>query len=523
MRLRLGLGVGGQAGTGQFPTFETAKTVWVSDVDFFGTPVGDDTTGTGTRTNPFRTLAKGYTMAPNNGFVACNGNPAAPTEYRHATAFQFNLAKNVRIESVAAYGAKITATTTSGGVITHGGSNQAGIANAVGKVTIDGRGLNNYGVATSTISTTPFTLTLDGTRIVDYVVYGVAASTTTATHPVIIMNSVSIEATGARFCIFHGKCSPDSSITINGGSFRNVLGQYGYGWLSVTGTGISAPQIAINGGTFYRSAGTSGAAVTQLIEITDAVAKIRGATFRSDDPSGKSAGGEKVIVFTPSTGGAGVDMAGCEVAYCVFDVDALGGGVIWLGHDGTGTAPYTAADDKLNNIDIYLNTIRGSAQFAALGSHAIFISDRSNAHVYDNDIDRVGIALVDKNGLNALWERNRLRRVISSYMIAKGSTGSTFQDQDIEISAGYLGAGMDVETNPSTGVASSGIKVRRNAMRKVGTTAGTFINIDAGQGVALDHNSYFPATAGNEFRNLGVVYPNFAAYQAGVEPTALAA
>ncbi len=112
------------------------NTIYVSNKSYGGIQVGNDTTGTGTINNPYFTIDKAFTVAATSATIALNGDPNAPSIYRHATVLAVN--KSITFQPVYSYGATICASTgTVTRVISITGS---GATIVFGKVIIDAEG-----------------------------------------------------------------------------------------------------------------------------------------------------------------------------------------------------------------------------------------------------------------------------------------------------------------------------------------------------------------------------------------------
>lgn len=499
--------------------YAASARVYVSSVSANGIPVGNDGTGTGTRANPYLTIDAAYTAAAAGKVLLLNGDSSSPTDYRHATFL--SVAKNLTIDSVVPYGAKISSTTTTARVI------HASVLGTlqIGKVIIDGRSLCPACI-TVPVGASATTLKLYGTSFVNY--------TDSITSPSALAKMV----LDARGCIattsnavsggFYGaSLDTGSSVSIVGCTF-NVTDQSslsGRGVVQFRANVASLPcTVSSNSITMAIKAGLTGSGQHGGIVLYNFGATVTDNTISvSGNVTNHSGTG---IVVSPDPSGAALNVSNSIVSGNTVSVTcSAGGAVVRIGQDTQGSGADAATS---TGIQVYSNTVIGSAAFAAAGGHGILAGCPaiSGAVIHSNAVNTIALALVDKVATSCEWHSNTVTNFTENAIRAKGSQGGHFHDNTATTStAGITDAVVFVTLNdlPSA-TNSTGVVIEDNSLTVPGLAAsGRMVDVEASQSATFagnDYNGFAGAT--NPFQNGASNYASLAAWQA-VEPTATGA
>lgn len=491
-----------------------ANRIYVSSVAYGGIPVGNDTTGAGTAVAPYLTIDKAYTVAAASGkAILLNGNPAAPTDYRHATFL--TAAKEILIDSVAPYGASISSTTTTTRVI------HATVLGtlALGRVTIDGRGVTPA-IFTVPVGATPTTLRLRGTKFIGF--------TQSITNPSTLAKLV-LDASDCISTVtdvqaggFYGfSIDVGSAITVTNCTF-NITSQTAERG-AVQFRGNAAGMTAnVSGNTISISIkpGLAGSGSHSGVVLYNFGSTVTGNTINvSGNVAGHNGFG---VIVSPDPVGTAYPVTGSLIADNAITATTNGGIGVQLGQDvqGTGADAVVSAGCVVTRNSVASNPAgqAGSYHGILVGSPGI-----SGASVSRNSVVTTGLALVDKVSTNTVWESNVTVDASGSHFRIKGAQGATFRHNTaIEKLAGYAGKMVQVTNNDVPTVTNtSGAAFTANSLYASGLAAsGTMTSGETSQVITYLKNNYYGFSgAVSPFRTLGVNYASLAAWQA-VVPTA---
>ncbi len=168
---RAGVGVNlGRDGIKNRPFLPVGALV-VSAAAFGLLAAGNDTTGNGTASAPYATLAKALTVVADGGQIVLNGNPASPSIYAAATFY--NITKGMKIDAVYPYGATLQATGAQTRVLNINPT--AGQTIRTGKITIDANNMTLAGCVLLNDQATPYSYISQMTKFINWTSQGVAS------------------------------------------------------------------------------------------------------------------------------------------------------------------------------------------------------------------------------------------------------------------------------------------------------------------------------------------------------------
>ncbi len=497
-------------------------TLYVSGCSANGIPVGNDSTGDGSASTPYLTIDKGVSSATavrNRLFV--NGDPASVCDYRAATFT--TLAKNIILDSVVAYGASISATTTTGRVILINPA--AGTSVYIGKIICDGRGLNPRCIENSASPASPYYVTLNGTELTGFTNYG-SWDTQTTNHVNITYNNIVCLGAVTRSCIYHPSIASDGVVIVNGGT------------LTVTGSNLSSlgAAVHINGVQAGAQASVTGitANITMDASFSGTTAtgvrmqNIRGMTLATSTVSIDCSAAVKqcfAVVVAPTDDVNALDTGNFLVDTNVVSVVANSGGSaagIWNGWDGSTLT--SGCYGKLNGGTIRGNTVTGDTAAQTASMHGIVVSCGANTQVYRNLVHHVALA-GGKNSNGSYWYDNVFYDMsLHSFQCKGGQSDTVIHNTFYLVSGNTTADGMNATASSETGLACLGLVSTGNIFA-TDQASPIFTRFDAGSTATLSYDDYYSTNAATSasWRWNGVNQGSLAAWKtASGESTAIA-
>lgn len=486
-------------------------TIYVSSIAFGGIAIGDDTNGNGTLSKPYLTVDKAVTSGSEGNTIALNGNPASPTDYRHATFI--NLTKGYSFQPVFSYGAIISSTSTGNRVIAC--SLATGQTATFGKLTVDGRNVCTTCITTPDQSST-YTLNIVGTKLLNFTQYG-CFSNGSATKANINYTNAIIASSNCRDGIRH-LVHTAGAINISGTSVtltsQNLANNGGILIETLTAgvtVSIDSTSVAITLDSSLTGAGTH---FGMFVYNTPNVAITNSSTHISGTPGSRAAIG---IQISTSSDVSELDCSNAVIRNCQ-STNLTNGGRLFA--FGTDTQTYGLQTGSL----IEDCTGVGSATFQAGGGHGIFTSNQTTAVVRRNKISYADLGIIDKLSTGGYFYSNIAYNCTQYYYLMKGSTNCTMKHNTSVSTSPYLGihfkaiVGDDVGLTATTGGIYSG-----NLSYNDSTSNGVYVIVDTGQTCTFSKNDYFSASAAatNPWQYQGNNYNSLVLWQGAQEATAL--
>lgn len=496
--------------------YAVADRIYASSVALNGIPIGNDTTGAGTRANPYLTVDKAYTIATTGKAVLLNGDPATPTDYRHATFL--TVAKAITIDSVVPLGAKISSTTTTTRVI------HATILGALklGEVIVDGQGLVPN-LITVPVGASATTLQLYGTKFIGMT----AAITNPSVNAKVILDARGCIATSSNVqCggFYASSVDAGSSVSVVNCTFNVTDQTVERGVVQFRGNSAGMTAI-VTGNTMNVTikAGLAGSGSHSGVVLYNFVSTVADneISVTGNVNNHKGFG----IIVSPDAVGTAYSITGSSITDNAIYTPTKGGIGIQLGQDGQGSGA-----DAVTSTGCIVrgNTVTSDAVGQAAAYHGILVGSpgMSGTVVSRNKVSTVDLALVDKVSTNTIWEANVTVNATSAHFRIKGAQNPTFRHNTaIEPVAGYVGRMVQITNNDIpviTNTVTATITANNFYASGMGTL-GSMTTGDASQTATFTNNNYYGHTgATGPFNYNGVGYATLAAWQA-VAPTATGA
>lgn len=490
--------------------------VYVSSVAANGIQIGNDTTGDGTPQKPYLTIDKGFTSTPAGQSLWLNGDPATPTDYRHATFL--NITKAITIDAVRPWGASISSTTTAARAVNVAAT--SGAAVVFGAVIIDGRGLCPAAVSVGQ-QTTLMALTFNRTKLKDFTTSGLSMAVTSR----ISLSCLSADFSNTATDVSQGAISWLDASTGSSAVIKNCTGtinsQTGttYGMIRIRGAVAGLPaDVSDNNFTMVVKSGLAGSGVHHGILLENMIASAdRNVLNLSGGSANHAIHG---IVVTPSPAAPAYSITGSHANDNVVNHNGVSGIIVMLGQDVQGSA----ADGVSSTAEARRNACTGSATGQANGLHGILAGANITATVAANRISTTALALIDKVGSGCLFAANLCIDSTQASLRIKGAQNGRYRQNTFIEAAGYagtfiLGTNNDVPTVTN----SAGCIVEGNIAYAPSLAAGgKFVSETASQDISYANNGYYAIGSATAPWTVDASnYANLAAWQGAHEASAL--
>lgn len=374
-----------------------------------GIALGNDTTGTGTASAPYLTLAKALTVATSGQRIWLNGKPSSPSVYTNATTYAPTV--GLTIEAILPLGASIkNSSTTSVMTPVYSGGETLTFRHVI----IDGNSVSAdcYRIADSAAA---HTLNFEGCRLQGFTSHGIFGSGSSTK---VNLNLFDTDIYGTGTACADGVYIPSFAA----GSYKSIRGSVvltnqassGHGPVNLvaTASGVTSTAIGTEVSSTLLSSLTGAANHYGFAAIDLAPVNVLGCKVTVTGAYGTRSG---VPVYI--TASARI-CAGNRVAGNAIYNGTTGGYLIRYGEED-GTA---AANDKLNGAEIYCNWLEGigsvAGQTGAL--HGILNGSKADANIYRNVFKTTGYAIADKYG-SGNWYSNVIYDYYNSAITFKGS------------------------------------------------------------------------------------------------------
>lgn len=492
------------------PPVIPAGTIVVSASSFGGIPTGNDTSGTGTISSPYATLAKALTVVAEGGSIVLNGNPSNPSIYQAATFY--SITKGISIDSVYPYGATLRGTGAQTRVVNLAPT--AGQTITLGKIAIDATNSIGSCVLVGDVATA-FTVNATGTKFTNWTTQGFAgAASATATKVKATLDSCQFVADNTRSALyFIGMIEGyvnlrNSTLTITN---QNLSGHGGM-FVRAKASGV---QMSSVGNTFNISldSGTSG--TTFGVQASNIVgANISNNSFTVTGPSN---GRSVEVVQIVATSAAPLDTTAATVKYNVINHNANGGMCIEIGEDNqdSGSRSYQ------NGAVVEGNTLFCNSVSQAGVTHGLFNGSGANTIFKTNFVKMAGIGIGDKEGSGAIYYSNVFVDCGNSYLRVKGANSGKYIHNTFIKTSNGPGTLILVSNNQTNGHSGTGNLVTGNIFYSTVNT--TMLNDAGTEGITYGYNDYY-STAGlatNPWAVGATNYATLSAWQA-IESSAIA-
>lgn len=504
-----------------FARIAPGATIYGSNVDFGGIPIGNDTTGVGTAAAPYLTWDVGFTATAALGTLELNGDTSAPATYKSATSS--SLSKPINVAGINSRGIKIASET---------GTNFALRANpatggtvSLSKAIVDAAE-NTAGVALRALdlTTQAAAYIFRGTDVLLTGFTGAGQGLTTPSASAQVsayLTTFDVTATGTRGGI-HMHTLVAGGLEYNTGTITLT---------DQTTSGFGGIVVKAQAeGVFCR---TYDVGVSVTLDATLTSTGLHYGVFAENVANVVFDGnGEASQVLTAPGSRQGV----CVGITTNLAGDAtelpIDGGIIrnWSGCQNTtnGGLGFQIGDDlgdktKAVGLSIIDCDGSGDASFAAGGGHAVFACNTTDSFLTNVEWTTAGIGIVDKRSIGLINDGAVITDCDSSYILCKGTTNGTHRNGTYTAHLGYSGTMVKVETDTDPGGGdSTGVVIQGNNFVVDGATGTIFVEVDANNSATFANNTY-RLTSGtlnaNPLRYQGVNYTK-AQWLASIEPTA---
>ena len=471
--------------TNYFLGFPNRTLVYVSSVNYGGVPAGNDVTGTGTASNPYESCDAGLSAAAsNNATVRFNGNPSSPTLYRCS----LGIAKGLTVEAVNTLGAKLAGTTVTAALnISVSNGETVTIRNLIIAPDENLAGPAAYALFLAT-PTTRWTLNLTGNIIQNWTDTGVKLAGTNAK---LDFNSTSNTYTtttannGVNIGSLHTGDfrSTDDTIVITNQQAANIGGNLNV--VATQPTGVTAIVTRLNSSM---TVDPSLPAVQQhfgnrILGVPNAV--FDGGT-QSCDVSNPST---HQCVTTGFQRSATLSVSGSVIrnVTCSIHVANNSGGCLENSTDSVWT------DRSLSDGVIIEDNIVQDLGDPSGTTHTIGMFVSQNSIVRRNTFIGGALCAVMKSNVDLLVHQNTLSDCGSKYLYDKGSHGTTFSSNVVNITTGFPGTGITCGTNAGGGYDfddCSGGTSSANTLNYNGAINAVLVSVGSGQSMTFANNVY---------------------------------
>lgn len=206
---------------------------------------------------------------------------------------------------------------------------------------------------------------------------------------------------------------------------------------------------------------------------------------------------------------ATLGISGSEVKNTTCTVNsAASGACLFNSTDSPYTDNTLSAGVKFDNNIV--NDINGT-------THAIFQTTCLSCFIRTNQINGGSLCLVDKNNSGLTASGNQITDCRSAHLLPKGSTGSTYTNNTINITATTTGEAYRCENNADTGLDCTGVTLTGNIFNYDGATNRRFVSVAVNSSTTFNNNAYNNLSGTlptNKWTYGASNYSTFAAWQA---------
>lgn len=474
---------------------------YVSQSAVNGYPVGSNANDGLTPEAPWLTLDHAITNSPSGSVIAINdGTYAAATTFYSVTSKSLTLRAQrrgqVTLQAQAGqsriinFSSGVADTLTTDGINFHGQNNtQAAVTIGSGsvavKLTVNLRNGDMSGMSQRLVFS-------NSQKNLDLSLFNMTASGTWAG-----LNLVQVLAHEAGAISING-------LEVNGAmtnsSTKNVVD-----YRSVTGVG--AVSISNLTGSVSTS---SGASVFNGVSVSN----IDGAVIDSCNLSLTSGAGVNGALYQIKCDSASLSANGGRIANCRGHNGLDGGYCAVYGQDAS------SVGNNLQNDGIISGCVLTANPEASGPIHGLMLGYGTGGEVYENQIAGAALATIAKQQVGGEFRDNTISGAVSEAIRSKGSTGTAWRFNTVNLAEG--GDGVNVDANDSPATDSTDIFIEDNTFNIDATPSGV-VAVATGSDAAFTGNTYNvnAALGADPWSYQGTAYQTLAAWKAAVEPTAM--
>jgi len=490
--------------------------LYVSAVAANGMPVGNDTTGTGTRSAPYLTFSKAHAVAIAGQKIVLNGvSEAAPTEY--SAALTQTISKAIILDAEPAYAAALTTNAAQQRVL-YTNPSTGGVIH-VRQIVLDCKNstlsAHQFGV-----QPTLYSVNFYRTKFKNFTTYG----------SYVVLPNAKVSAFYDH-CLFEaGDCKSAvycstliaGGLTLVGPSITlTAQNTSGHGGIIALATAAGGAFTCLNASIDITiKSGITGSGSHYGIDVENIPnVLIRGGSVAI---GGVVSGHNGVPIKVSATPGAPINAGGFVVEGVAALNNSDGGMGIEVGEDDAAAL----ASGYLNGGVVQDCSITGGDHTATSGLlHGIFNGSGANTIIRRNIVTNAGLGVVDKQGDGAKIYGNVFKDIATDVLRIKGAqNGFAKHNTAVITRSDYRARLHNVTANPTTGVNTSNYILDGNMAVWSGVSGTEAVNVDASQGVTITRSNYWlrggASWDSSAFTIGSTNYSNVSAYIAAAETTA---
>jgi P pilus assembly chaperone PapD len=487
------------------------STFYVSATTANGIPAGNDLTGNGSRERPWATIDRANAAAGNGDTVYLNDgvySPAKTLEISNGVSWQAIRDYRATIRGAAGQSRIIGISEDQGGTVTFG------------RIVIDG-GNSNTSLIRVNDQSAPYTLQLNGTRLLNPTSYGIQG-VSTGTHAFINLRDVQFSASNA-LSMLNVPSLTAGSVSIQGGSvsIENIW-RSGFGGIATVNANTGGLPVTVSGVTAdLHATGTDptyGTGIYYGLRLTDVKPLVERNNITQTGSSTDQVGYTMLVTYDRIQP---FDISGGIIRYNTVrnEIHGDAGKLILVGSDSD---PGASLRNHANNFQIYGNNGFGDGSAEAAKLHGILVGWQKGARVYDNSMDYTSLAYVLKgmSGETLAFDNTDTHTATKSLYQKGGADvqflyNTSYQDGGYNPDAIMVGDDGVGEYNASGAVITGNTVVYR-------TEKDTFLTVSAGSSATISGNNYYSATgnASSAWLYNGTAYKTIDSWKAAVESNA---
>jgi hypothetical protein len=490
----------------------SGDTVFVSNTNVNGIPVGNDTTGNGSATAPYLTLDKALSVSNAGQVILLNDGTYSP-----ASTF-YTITKTVTISALNSLQATLRRVSGQTRIIQS--SLSAGSTLALNNIVLDGQGDTATGITAPDQASGAYTLTMNGVTFKDITNYGIGGAA--ANHVNVTINGGIFTGSSTRSLVRFSALTA-GAIVVTGVTATVTQGASGYGVLAQVQANAVGPTVSITNSTANITPAATGSGFSYgafILNIPGVVIANNTINMASSDVSLPNC---RVVSISYDTTTPLDSSNGVIHDNTLYNDCSGGGNNILIGMDGN---PGALLRNNANNTQIYNNVITGTAASQAQTLHGIELGYQSGGSVYRNTVTTTQYAIVSKGMTGTpVYYANLFRDQSTKAMYQKAGDGSVFlnnvsyQPND----GGSQQACYDLDDDEGGEHATGGV-FSNNICVYTSATPRAFVYLGTSASATLTSNDYYATNSLNATSftwSDSTVYNTVAAWRSAHEATAL--
>jgi hypothetical protein len=490
----------------------SGDTVFVSNTNINGIPVGNDTTGSGSAANPYLTLDKALAVSNAGQAILLNDGIYSP-----ASTF-YSITKTTTISALNSLQATLKRVSGQTRIIQS--SLSAGSTLTLNNVILDGQGDTATGITAPDQASGAYTLTMNGVTFKDITNYGIGGAA--ANHVNVTINGGIFTSSSTRSLVRFSALTA-GAVVVTGVTATVTQGASGYGVLAQVQANAVGPTVSITNSTANITPAPTGSGFAYgafVLNVPNVIIANNTINMASSDVSLPSC---RVVSISYDTT-TPLDSSNGSIHDNTLYNDCSGGGNnVLIGMDGN---PGALLRNNANNTQIYNNVITGTAASQAQTLHGIELGYQSGGSVYRNTVTTSQYAIVSKGMTGSpVYFSNLFRDQSTKAMYQKAGDGSLFianvsyQPND----GGTQQTCYNLDDDEGGEHATGGV-FKNNICVYTSATPRAFVFLGTAASSTLTTNNYYATNSLNATSftwSDGVVYSSVAAWTAAHESTAL--